>query len=253
MIQFKPYPSIGNHTDPEWMARVREAVPQGSLFAVQEKVDGANVSFLCDDLQVRLARRRAVLEPGEPFFRHEELLDRYAGHVYHVFNLLRLRYPGLVSIALYGELFGGGYPHPDVPALPGLKPVQQGTWYCPGYDFYAFDIYVFMKDGGFFLPVREAAALFSVAGLLYARDLYVGPLDACLAYPCAFPTLLPVELGLPPLEGNLCEGLVLKPLEPVFLPDGSRVAVKVKRDGNSCVRRCNGWPSVSSSPGRARG
>lgn len=233
MIQFKTYPSIGNASDAEWMARVREAVPEGSLFAVQEKVDGANVSFLCDDLEVRMARRKAILEPQEPFFQYEQMLKRYEGHICHIFNRLRVLYPDLVSIAVYGELFGGAYPHPDVPARPELKPVRNGVWYSPEYDFYAFDIFVFTDGGGFFLPVEEANALFSVAGLLYARNLFTGPLDDCLAFPCAFPTRLPAERGLPPLAGNLCEGIVLKPLVPVELADGSRVAVKVKGSGNT--------------------
>ena len=50
-----------------------------------------------------------------------------------------------------------------------------------------------------------------------------------LAYPCAFPTTLPAELDLPPIKGNDCEGIVLKPLSPVLLEDGARVAVKKKR------------------------
>jgi len=228
MIQFKPYPSIGNHTDAQWMAQVREAVPDRSLFAVQEKVDGANVSFLCDDVTVKMARRTAVLAPEERFFGHREVLECYSGHVIHIFNRIRLSYPKMVSIAVYGELFGGYYPHPDVPALHRAKPVQQGVWYSPGYGFYAFDIYVFTREGGFFLPVDEANTLFSTAGLLYARNLFVGLLDDCLAYPCAFPTGIPAELGLPSLEGNLCEGIVIKPLDPVLLPDGNRVAVKKK-------------------------
>ena len=230
MIQFKPYPPIGNHTDAEWMARVRETVPEDTLFAVQEKVDGANVSFLCDDLDVRMARRTAVLDPKESFFGYQRLLERYSGNAYHVYNLLRLRCPEMTSAALYGELFGGAYPHPGVaPDHRAKQPVQRGTRYAPGYDFYAFDIYVFTEDGGFFLPVREADALFSAAGFLYARSLFTGRLDDCLSYPCAFPTQIPAELGLPPLRDNFCEGIVLKPLDPILLPDGSRVAIKVKR------------------------
>lgn len=228
MIQFKQYPSIGNAADAEWMARVREAVPEGTLFAVQEKVDGANVSFLCDDLDLRMARRTALLEPQERFFDHADILERYSGHVFHLFNLVRLAFPEMTSIAVYGELFGGAYPHPGVPVRRLVKPVQRGIWYAPDYAFYAFDIYVFTDGGGFFLPVIEANSLFSTAGLLYARNLFVGPLDDCLAYPCAFPTGIPAELGLPPLGDNLCEGIVIKPLDPLFLPDGSRVAVKVK-------------------------
>lgn len=229
MIQFREYPSIGNAADAAWMERVRGAVPQEALWAVQEKVDGANMAFLCDDLDVRVARRHAVLSPGESFFHHEQMLEFYSGQVYHVYNLVRLARPEMTSIAVYGELFGGAYPHPDVVAQPGFKPIQKDIWYSPEYDFYAFDIYVFTKSGGFFLPVPEANALFSTAGFLYARSLFVGPLEDCLAYPAAFQTTIPPELELPLLQDNRCEGIVLKPLTPVVLSDGTRMAVKKKQ------------------------
>lgn len=229
MLQFRPYPSIGNHTDAVWMERVRAAVPENCLFAVQEKVHGANVSFLCDDLDIRMARRTAVLEPEENFYDYQQVLERYSGCVYHIFNLLRPGCPEMTSLAVYGELFGGAYPHPCVTPDRWAKPVQQGIWYGPGHDFYAFDIYVFTEDGGYFLPVGDVCRLCSTAGLLYARTLFTGTLSDCLSYPMPFPTRIPAELGLPPLPGNLCEGIVLKPLDPILLPDGTRIAVKVKR------------------------
>ena len=145
----------------------------------------------------------------------------------------------MTSVAVYGELFGGYYPHPDVAPDPVGWPVQKGIWYAPGHDFYAFDIYVFTKDGGFFLPVMEANALFSDAGLFYSWNRFVGLLDDCLAYPHVFPTAIPGELGLPPIDGNLCEGIVLKPLVPIYLPDGSRVAIKVKRSVIESGKSCN--------------
>ena len=40
---------------------------------------------------------------------------------------------------IFGELFGGGYPHPDFPFVPE-ELVQTGIYYCPGLEFYAFDI-----------------------------------------------------------------------------------------------------------------
>ena len=226
MIQFKPYPLIGNSTEAKWIERVREAAPQDALWAVQEKVRGVNASFLCDDLDVRMARRTAILDPLEPFYGYQAVLERYSGHIYHIFNLVRLACPSMTSIAVYGELFGGAYPHPDVPPHPRAKPVQKGVWYSPGLDFYAFDLYVFTREGGFFLPVEETDYLFSTAGLLYARDLFIGTLDDCLDYPCVFPTTIPAELGLPPISENYCEGIVLKPLVPILLSDGTFVAVK---------------------------
>ena len=228
MIQFKPYPSIGDAADAAWMAQVREKVEMGTLFAVQEKVDGANVSFLCDDLEVRMARRTAILDPLEPFFGYQQVLERYSGHIYHIYNRLRLSCPEMTSTAVYGELFGGYYPHQDVQPDPQGWPVQKGVWYAPGHEFYAFDIYVFTSGGGFFLPVMEANALFSDAGLLYAWNRFVGRLDDCLDYPPSFPTAIPGELGLPPIEDNLCKGIIIKPLDPIVLPDGSRIAIKKK-------------------------
>ena len=233
MIQFMQYPSIGNASDEAWMERVRSAVNPETLFAVQEKVDGANVSFLCDDLDIRMARRTAVLDSLEPFFGYQEVLERYSGHIYHIYNLVRLSHPDMTSISVYGELFGGAYPHPDVAPDPLARPVRSGIWFAPGHDFYAFDIYVFTDEGGYFLPVMEANALFSTAGLLYAWSRFVGPLDDCLAYPHVFQTSIPGELGLPPIGDNLCGGIVIKPLAPIVLPDGARVALKVMREAPS--------------------
>ena len=231
MIQFKQYPSIGKASDEAWMERVRSAVKPETLFAVQEKVDGANVSIITDGQEVRMARRTALLEPGEPFFGWEAVLDRYEWPVCHIFNRLSLDYPEITAVAVYGELFGGAYPHPDVCNAPGRKPVQKSVWYSPWVDFYAFDIYVFTGEGsGFFVPVLDAKILFSTAGLLYARNRFVGTLDDCLAYPHVFQTAIPGELGLPPIGDNLCEGIVIKPLDPIFLQDGSRVAIMVKRE-----------------------
>ena len=127
------------------------------------------------------------------------------------------------------EAHGVAHPWYYVAPDPAGWPVQKGIWYAPGHDFYAFDIYVFTKDGGFFLPVMEANALFADAGLLYAWNRFIGLLDDCLAYPHVFPTAIPGELGLPAIDGNLCEGIVIKPLIPIYLPDDARVAVKVKR------------------------
>jgi len=41
---------------------------------------------------------------------------------------------------VYGELYGGAYPHPSVFAVPDLIPVQRGVWYSPQLSFLAFDL-----------------------------------------------------------------------------------------------------------------
>lgn len=102
-------------------------------------------AFLCDDLDVRPAGRTTPLE-------------RCYEKIYHIFNLLRLSRPEMTCIAVCGGITDG----PE------------------GKDFYAFDIYVFTAEGGFFLPADEANALFSTAGLLYSRSLFADLLEGVL-------------------------------------------------------------------------
>ena len=98
-------------------------------------------AFLCDELDVRPAGRAPLPE-------------RCSGQIYHIFNLLRLSRPEMTSIAVCGGMTDG--------------------------DFYASDIYVFTENGGYFLLQDESNALFSSAGLLYARSLFAGLLEGCV-------------------------------------------------------------------------
>ena len=95
-------------------------------------------AFLCDDLDVRPVGRATPLE-------------RCSGQICHIFTLVRLSRPEMTSIAVCGGITDG----PE------------------GKDFYAFDIYVFTAEGGFFLPTDEANSLFSTAGILYSRSLFI--------------------------------------------------------------------------------
>ena len=101
------------------------------------------VAFVCDDLDVR-----AILK--EPDARYSDVLERCSGRLYHIYNLIRLSRRDMVSIAVCGGITDG----PE------------------GVDFYAFDIYVYTQEGGFFLLTDEADNLFSTVGILYNRSLF---------------------------------------------------------------------------------
>ena len=102
-------------------------------------------AFLSDDLDVRPAGRTTPLESC-----YEK--------IYHIFNLVRLSRSEMTSIAVCGGITDG----------------------LEGKDFYAFDIYVFTAEGGFFLPTDEANSLFSTVGILYSRTLFADLLDDLL-------------------------------------------------------------------------
>ena len=112
------------------------------------------IAFLCDDLDVQMT----VPDSTKPDFGLQALLERCSEKVYHVYNLLRPSRPETSSIAVCGGISEGE----------------------AGLDFYAFDVYVFTGEGGFFLPADEVAALFSTAGILQARSLFDGMWDGCL-------------------------------------------------------------------------
>lgn len=58
MIQFKKYSSIENSFNNDYLNKVKEQMPATLQYVVQEKVHGANTSFICDGTEVRFANVR---------------------------------------------------------------------------------------------------------------------------------------------------------------------------------------------------
>ncbi len=57
MIEFKKYSSIENSFNREFLEYVVAQMPADLQYVVQEKVHGANTSFLCDGHEVKFAKR----------------------------------------------------------------------------------------------------------------------------------------------------------------------------------------------------
>jgi Rnl2 family RNA ligase len=195
---------------------------------VQEKVHGANCCFITDGKEVYFAKRTGLMESGEKFYNYEELLIRYKERVILLYSLIKEKYPDTGSILVYGEMFGGKYPHPDVRNDSQVMCIQKGVLYCPNHEFYGFDIYIRGADNNRYLPVHESNELFEESGFLYAKTLFEGTIDECLSYPNAFQSRIAEWLRLPQVEDNICEGVVIRPVEPVFFRNGSRLLLKNK-------------------------
>jgi Rnl2 family RNA ligase len=169
--------------------------------------------------------------PGEQFYDHVEMLERYRERVLRLFGLSKERYPELLTLSIYGEMFGGSYPHASVPVIRGVSVIQRGVYYSPSHELYGFDLLVRDDTGSeLYLDVKAVSELFASANMLYARVLFEGSLAECISYPNAFPSKIPEWLGLPALEDNICEGIVIRPVEAHFLTSGSRVLLKSKND-----------------------
>ena len=212
------------------MESVVAQVPPDTKWVVQEKVHGANTSFLCDGQEVKFAKRTSVLADDEQFYDFPELIERYKDRVVNLFQGVKNEHPEVTAVSVFGELFGGRYPHKDVQRVTNVSLVQKGVYYCPMHEFYGFDIYIFTDEGAWYLPVDEVNRHFETSGFFYAKTLFCGSLAECLEQPNAFQSHIAEWLGLPPIEGNICEGVVIRPVEPLFLRNGNRVILKNKNE-----------------------
>ncbi|CAK0876991.1 unnamed protein product [Prorocentrum cordatum] len=216
-------------------------VSKSASWCVTEKVHGANFSVHVDRAgRLRCAKRTGFLAEHEDFFGH--------------FAVLRRRRAGLVALAeelmaadaavesavlvIFGELFGGRYPHATVAPDDSARPVQTGIWYCPHVEFILFDAAVVGGgEGGLFESYSRVAGLAEKHGLLYAKPLLVGPRGLCANYGPRFATTLPAAFGLPVIEANTAEGIVVKPWDvqtPICERPIFKLKVKEFSEGDGC-------------------
>lgn len=83
-----------------------------------EKVHGANFSFVTNGIDVKVAKRSSFVEPGDQFFNTDEVYNKYKDCALKAFELHKKEAPDLETLHIYGEFFGGTYPHPDVKNIP---------------------------------------------------------------------------------------------------------------------------------------
>lgn len=229
MDSFKQYSSIENTYQQWFIDKIKAHGFDAGEFVAQEKVHGANLSFWCDGVQIKCAKRTEFIADGEKFYAdsHYIVLERLAAKIHLAFDLARKINPDLKTITIFGELFGGVYPHPDVQQDKNATTIQKGIYYCPHNEFYAFDI---MLDGGDYFSVDQANEIFEKTGIFYAHTLFRGTLDDALKYANVFQSTIPSQLGLPELVNNYCEGVVIRPVETCFFPQSSRVIIKNKNE-----------------------
>ena len=198
----------------------------GGEWVVTEKIHGANFSLVVRGEEVRFASRGRILDPSDDFFgfRSQGVAERLRPLARAVCKaLIEQGIAGTdASVVVYGELCGGMYPHADVPAVRGAASVQRGCWYSPHLTFVGFDVALGTSEDDGRAPLRfldfdVASAAAAAAGLQFAAPLCRGTLARCLDHPVKFKSTLPATLGLPPLDDNWAEGVVIRPVrEPVM-------------------------------------
>jgi Rnl2 family RNA ligase len=219
---FKEYHSINNLGSRKKAAHYPEDI-QNKQWLVLEKVHGANLSFIYDGTNLYAARRTAAMQDSETFFSWQEVREKYREGIKIIFEQVKVLHAGAQRITVYGELFGGIYPHEDVKDT-GYQPVQKGVYYCPWIDFYAFDILVHdaTQNEPYWMNYNHAMKCFEAAKMFYAKPLREGSLTECLSFDIKISSTIPVLFGLPRLSKNQIEGVIIKCTEPLTLPGKGR-------------------------------
>lgn len=226
-MEFKKYNSIENAYQKEVLGHIMMHGFDKEIYVVQEKVHGANFSFLTNGKEVKIAKRTDFIHENEIFYNAQKVAEKYHSKVLRLFEKVKESFPDVMTVVVYGELFGGHYNHKDVAPIKDAIKVQKGIDYSPDNDFYAFDIKL---DGSHYLDVAVANSFFEALDFFYAKTLFEGTLEAALNYPNAFDSIIPDWLGLPKLENNITEGTIIKPKATQFFRNGSRVILKHKND-----------------------
>jgi len=198
---------------------------------------------------VQLAKRTGILEQGDKgFFPHAlpSVMERYKSCHAKLFNTIRqlvVSAPATVAekfgnniestklfpedygttvvtalnkVVVFGELFGGYLPGAAKDPTVTGHPIQKGIYYCPYFDFYAFDTYIECtkqvtkkqspeQQGasaeqdvienvtfGYWLPHIANEKLWPESGFtVYARAVAKGTLPELLQYNVEAPTTIP--------------------------------------------------------------
>ena len=97
-MKFTKYSSIENSYRENYINKIIEQGYLNNQYVVQSKLDGFNFSFICDELDIRVASRTQIVD--EQFFNCNSVIDKYGNEVLQLFDLINEDKP-IEQIQLY--------------------------------------------------------------------------------------------------------------------------------------------------------
>jgi len=231
---FIKWPSIENSYREKFIQKAVEEYPDLAIctYEITEKLHGSNVQFYFEPgKKMRVGTRNRYLEPGSKFYDIWNVLPKYQ-RMWDEIKAYSNRHS--CSLRLFGELYGQG--------------IQKGVDYKPGKKIGFFGI---MSDGHLLSPslLRITAIMGKTEDMLVPRVALIEGLEAALDVDTNFPTLIN------PIEGNICEGVVIQPYHHVYkLANGPTFLLKKKNEAfKEKQKACKPPASVDSEVARLRG
>lgn len=227
-MEFNGYSSLENHHNGKFISKIRELALDSGEWVSREKIHGTNFSVLITADEIQPCKRSGLILPTENFFGYEIIMKRYAESFKAIQSFIRSSASEYMQV--FGEFAGGG--------------IQKGVDYGEK-DFYVFDILVHDADGRRYITDRGVEDIVNCYGLKIAPLIGRGTFEDLIKLPNDFQIIVnrynaahendgDTKLTneriweLEPGTDNIAEGYVLKPNEPKYLPNGSRVAIKCK-------------------------
>ncbi|MDR2237854.1 MAG: 2'-5' RNA ligase [Chryseobacterium sp.] len=198
-------------------------------WVVTEKVHGANFSFIYENGNLKFAKRKEYLNWTDDFFGFQLVVSKLEDNILRLFEYLSSEITG-EKYMVYGELFGGKYPHPEVDPVTGLHAIQTGVYYTRSIEFCAFDIAIETNgsDSKYYLDYETSVACFNQFGIFHAQPLFIGKFNEAMNFNIRMNSAVPKEFNLPELQDNLIEGVVIKPFNQTDNSLFSRPIIKLK-------------------------
>lgn len=230
-MTFTKYSTLENHTNTKFIEKCFEAVAKNggtvnTEFVAREKIHGTNFSIIITKESIQAAKRSGPIKETEKFFGYEDLMADLNDVFVKIQDMLKEHDDSWKSIQIFGEYAGDG--------------IQKEVNYGPK-SFYVFDIYLDAPGAGFshgWWPDTSVELFCDHHGLKIAPLVGRGTLEQLLKLPVEFDSIVPSLTWSnmynihkqPEPTDNVAEGLVIKPNYPMFLPSGSRIAIKYKTD-----------------------
>jgi Rnl2 family RNA ligase len=218
-LPYRFYSKIFRHIAHSYIDRLvyqKEYHDPKYLWVATEKVKGFSMSLITDGVHISVGTRSEILSMKEHYDKVPqwyEVFRPYFSKIIETFNYCNeTLFPGLRSLQIFVELFGGDYPHKDVENRhPYSKPIvrEDPVFYSPDYHLYAFDIYI----NGDFIPFNQTLEIFQSCDWLHAKVLAAGSFEEIMRFDVdKLESFIPGYFGLPEINGNIAEGIVLRML-----------------------------------------
>ena len=243
-MKFKSYTEIENVYRSDIIQMIRDLGYDKPSFewVAEVKWDGSNLQCCIDvDDNLVVGKRSSYIGndmnfQGFPNALEHQSLDRKLRQMKtYIRDAYRVSVPFLddhrFGMRVYGELAGGCYRHPDVEKVKNAKIIQGRVQYHPDDVFLPFDIELVNEtdDIIYTFSQHDVCDICQHIGLPYPLIRGCGTFDEMLNLPCEFNDETGhILFGLPILENNTAEGLVIKPNLPLCDRFGHRIMLKNK-------------------------